>query len=488
MNSLTNTTQSQPRPSGAYSKLLGDSGFQATLWTQFLAAFNDNFYKMIVQVTATAVGSGSGKYLSLANAVFVIPFLIFAGPAGQIADRFSKTRVLQFTKLFEIPVMIFGIFALLNHSIDMLLVVLFCLATQANFFSPAKYGILPEITGEEQLARANGLIELSTFAAIVLGMGAGGMMYAHWKAAPLYMGLTLLAIAVVGSLCSLGITKVPAAGSREPFHLNPFHEVWIGMRSLGKNRAMWLTVAGISYFWFIGALLQNSVLLFSRETLHADEQTVGFLVAALAVGIGAGSVIAGRLSGDRIELGIVGVGSAFMGVFAVATGLTSSVGWAMVWLTGLGLAAGLFIVPLNAYLQDRADPQEKGRILTTNNFINMVGVILASGVLSLLHDVVGLTAAQMMLALGAFTIVGTIGSIALMPAISLRFFLLSILHAFFRIRYVGAEHPAERRRRAHRRQSHVVCGPLAGGRGDQPLRPFPDVPALLRRQVSASFF
>jgi acyl-[acyl-carrier-protein]-phospholipid O-acyltransferase/long-chain-fatty-acid--[acyl-carrier-protein] ligase len=174
MNSLTNTTQSQPRPSGAYSKLLGDGGFQSTLWTQFLAAFNDNFYKMIVQVTATAAASGSGKYLSLANAVFVIPFLIFAGPAGQIADRFSKTRVLQFTKLFEIPVMIFGIFALLNHSIDMLLVVLFCLATQANFFSPAKYGILPEITGEEQLARANGLIELSTFAAIVLAWARAG--------------------------------------------------------------------------------------------------------------------------------------------------------------------------------------------------------------------------------------------------------------------------------------------------------------------------
>ena len=120
---------------------------------------------MIVQVTAVAMAAsagGSGKYLSLANAVFVIPFLIFAGPAGQIADRFSKTRVLQITKAFEIAVMVFGVFALMAHRIDMLLVVLFCLAAQANFFSPAKYGILPEITGEEQLARANGLIELST--------------------------------------------------------------------------------------------------------------------------------------------------------------------------------------------------------------------------------------------------------------------------------------------------------------------------------------
>ena len=431
------------RPQGAYSKLLGDGGFQSVLWTQFLAAFNDNFYKMLVQVTAMAVAAtsqaGSEKYLSLANAVFVLPWLIFAGPAGQIADRFSKTRVMQFTKAFEIPVMVFGIFALLAHSIDMLLVVLFCLATQANFFSPAKYGILPEIMGEENLARANGLIELSTFAAIVMGTGAGGLMFAYWKNEPLYMGLTLLGIAILGSLTSLGITKAPSAASTVPFRWNPFHEVWIGARTLGNNRAMWLTVAGISYFWFIGALLQNTVLLYSKEALNASDQTVAFVVCSLAIGIGLGSVVAGRLSGDRIELGIVGVGSALMGLFAFAVSFTTSVAWALVWLAGLGFAAGLFIVPLNAYLQDRADPKEKGRILTTNNFINMVGVILASGVLSLLHGTMGLTAARMLLVLGVFTLVGTVASIALMPAISLRFFILTILHCMFRIRYVGAE-------------------------------------------------
>jgi acyl-[acyl-carrier-protein]-phospholipid O-acyltransferase/long-chain-fatty-acid--[acyl-carrier-protein] ligase len=446
MNNLMNTNPTgdphQPRPSGAYSKLLGNGGFQSFLWTQFLAAFNDNVYKMIVQVTAVAIAAsegGSGKYLSLANAVFVLPFLLFAGPAGQIADRFSKTRVLQFTKLFEIPVMIFGVFALMAHRIDMLLVVLFCLAAQANFFSPAKYGILPEVTGEEQLARANGLIELSTFAAIVLGTGAGAMLFAYWKETPLYMGLTLLVIAILGSLTSLGIPKAPPAASPEPFHINPFHEVWIGTRTLLRHRSMFLTVVGISYFWMIGALLQNSVLLFRVETLHANDQTAGFLVCALAAGIGIGSVIAGRLSGDRIELGIVGFGSALMGIFATLTGLTTSVGWSLAWLTGLGLAGGLFIVPLNAYLQDRADPREKGRILTTNNFINMLGVIVASGILSLLHDVMHLSAAHMMIVLGACTLIGTVGSVALMPAISLRFVLLSILNAFFDIRYVGAE-------------------------------------------------
>src|SRR5215469_2282304 len=133
---------------GSYSKLLLDWGFQSFLWTQFLAAFNDNIYKMIVSIMAVKIAADpavGSRYLSIAGAVFVLPFLLFAGPAGQIADRFSKTRVLQITKAFEILVMTFGIFALLSHRIDLLLVVLFCLAAQANFFSPAKYGILPEI-------------------------------------------------------------------------------------------------------------------------------------------------------------------------------------------------------------------------------------------------------------------------------------------------------------------------------------------------------
>lgn len=430
---VASRSQWQSRPAGAYSKLLCDGGFQSFLWTQFLAAFNDNIYRMIVQVVAVAIAvrsDGSSLYLTLASSIFVIPFLIFAGPAGQIADRFSKTRVLQFTKSFEIIVMIVGAIALLEHSIDMLLVVLFCLAAQANFFSPAKYGILPEMTGEEQLARANGLIELSTFAAIVLGTGAGAVLYACWKETPLYLGLALLGFAILGWLTSLGITKTPASGSREPFHLNPFHEVWIGIRSLQRNRPLWLTVAAISFFWFLGALLQNSVLLFRVETLHADDQTAGFLVAALAAGIGVGSVIAGFLSGDRIELGIVAVGSVLIGLFTVGTALTSSVPWSLMWLTGLGLAGGLFIVPLNAYLQDRASPQERGRILTTNNFINMVGVLLAAGALSLLHEVIGLTAAHMMLVLGLFILAGTVGAICLIPATSVRSFLLSVLHGF----------------------------------------------------------
>src|SRR5277367_1742449 len=238
--SMTNAT--------GYRPLLGNSRFQAFLWTQFLAAFNDNVYKMIVSIFAVqgVVGSDqSSRYLALAGAVFVLPFLLFAGHAGQLADRFSKTRVLQITKAFEILIMVLGIFALLANSIQLLLAVLFLLATQANFFSPAKYGILPELAPVAQLTRANGLVELSTFAAIVIGSSFGTFLYGHWKYQPLNMGLTLLGIAVVASVISLRITYVPPSGAAESFHWNPFSEIWTGARQLVRSRQLGLSVLGI---------------------------------------------------------------------------------------------------------------------------------------------------------------------------------------------------------------------------------------------------
>ncbi|MGA3026967.1 MAG: MFS transporter [Bryobacteraceae bacterium] len=443
---MSNRTQSA-ESSGSYARLLGDGGFQAFLWTQFLGAFNDNVYKMIVSIMALRLAmdqQAGSRYLALAGAVFVIPFLLFAGPAGQIADRFSKTRVLQSTKALEIVIMITGIGALLSHRIDMLLLVLFLLAVQANFFSPAKYGILPEMMPESQLARANGLLELTTFVAIVVGTSFGTLLFEHWQSAPLKIGLTLLGIALVGSATSLFITHTPPSGSRLPFRWNPFHEVVIGIRSLRGRSTLWLTVLGISWFWFVGALFQLSLLLVGEETLHASETRVGLLITALALGIGVGSVVAGRLAGDHIELGLVPLGSVLMGGFTIALGCTHSYEWAVAWLAAVGFSGGLFVVPLNAYLQDRAGAKEKGRVLATNNFLNMVGVVLASGVLWSLHDKLHWNAAHVIVALGIATLAATLYVVFELADVTLRFVVLGILRAFFRLRILNGERiPAE---------------------------------------------
>jgi 1-acyl-sn-glycerol-3-phosphate acyltransferase len=426
------------RTETGYGKLLADTRFEAFLWTQFLGAFNDNVYKMIVSIMAVHVAVGShlsSRYLAIAGAVFVLPFLLFAGYAGQLADRFSKTRVLQVTKAFEILIMLMGIAALLAGRIEPLLAVLFLLAVHSNFFSPAKYGILPEMMGEEQISRANGLLELSTFVAIVVGTSFGTFLFDHWRHLPLRMGLTLLAIAVAGALASLHIKKVPAAGSTEPFHGNPFREIVSGARDLMARKSLMLSVAGISWFWFVGALFQLSLILAGSEVLHVPDRQVGFLVTALAVGIGLGSVIAGALSGDHIELGLVPVGSILMGLFSIGFGLNHSYAWALVWLAGVGFAGGLFAVPLNAFLQERAGASEKGRVLATNNFANMLGVILASGVLWCLHW----NAGWIIFALGIVIVAGTTYVVSVLPDLSIRFVLWCVATVLFRVRVEGGE-------------------------------------------------
>ncbi|WP_321477328.1 MFS transporter [uncultured Paludibaculum sp.] len=405
-------------PTG-YLPLLRDRSFHSFLWTQFLGAFNDNVYKMIVSVGAVELAADQllgARYLALAGAVFVIPFLLFAGYAGQLADRFSKSNVLKITKSFEIVIMIIGAAALTMGSIPMLLVVLFLLAAQANFFSPAKYGILPEMLPPSQLTKANGLLELSTFAAIVLGSSVGSFLFAHWKGESLKLGGVLLGIAVIGSLTSLLIRSVPAAGSKEPFHTNPFAEVWLGAKVLYADAGLWWSVMGISYFWFLGGLLQMAVILLGSESLHLSETHTGLLVTALALGIGLGSIAAGWLSRDRIELGLVPVGAAFMGLSGIFLGLTHTFNGTLVWLAVIGFSGGLFIVPLNAYLQERAAPEQKGRALATNNFLNMLGVILASGVLYILHDTLHWTPNSMMGVLGCTTLLSALGIVKFAPS------------------------------------------------------------------------
>src|SRR5262249_50156305 len=177
---------------------------------------------------------------------------------------------------------------------------------------------------------------LSTFAAIVLGTSVGSFLFARWKDQPLTLGAMLLGIAIVGSLTSIFIRKVPASGSTEPFAWNPFKEVWSGAKRLRADRAMWLTVVGISYFWFLGALFQMSIILLGKETMHFSEMHTGLLVTALAVGIGLGSIAAGWLSGDRIEIGLVPCGAALLGLCSIMVGGAHSIVAIGAWLVGVG--------------------------------------------------------------------------------------------------------------------------------------------------------
>ena len=232
--------------SGRYKDLLKHFGFQSFLWTQFLGAFNDNIYKMVVSLFAIEAaargGSGGSAYLSLAGAVFILPFILFSGYAGHAADVYNKRSVLIVTKSFEIVAMGMAIFALWSGRIDFMLFVLFLMALQSTFFSPAKYGIIPEMLPDRDLSRANGLLEMSTFLAVIMGTAIGGMLFGIWKDRVGWIGILLIITAFTGICTSFGIPRVPSSGARNTFRISQWGEISIGLRRLYHNKLLFMTV------------------------------------------------------------------------------------------------------------------------------------------------------------------------------------------------------------------------------------------------------
>ncbi len=428
---------------GTYAGTLRRPGFLGFLWAQFLGAFNDNVCRMVVSLLAVGVAAnaagGSGS-LTLVGVVFMLPFFLFSGYAGYLADAFSKRTVLVATKAFEIVAMLLAVPAFLSGRLSLALGVLFLMALQATFFSPAKYGILPEMLPDRELSRANGLLEMTTFVAILIGTAVGGLLYAQWSGHLERIAFILVAIAIIGTLCSLSIRKTVPAAPNKAFSLNPWHEIRGGLGHLARDRVMRLTVVGISYFWFLGALLQMDVILFGKQVLNVGDTEVALLGTALALGIGVGSLVAGRLSGEKVELGLVPIGSFLMGIFSLLLSSSHTFGWACVFLAALGFSGGFFVVPLNALLQQRSADEEKGQMIATNGFLNTAGVLLASGALWTMRDRLGFEANEILRIFGWVTLVANIYVLSVLPDFLIRFSLWLLTHTIYRIRIKGQEH------------------------------------------------
>jgi acyl-[acyl-carrier-protein]-phospholipid O-acyltransferase / long-chain-fatty-acid--[acyl-carrier-protein] ligase len=403
---------------GTYRETLKRPGLPSFLWAQFLGAFNDNLFKVIVSMLVIHLNTGAsaGRDLSFVGVIFVLPFLLCSGYAGQLADIQSKRTVLIVTKSFEIVAASLACVALVTRRLDLSYAVLLLFALQAAFFSPAKYGILPELLPVRELSRANGLLEMSTFVAIVAGTATGSVLFGVWQSRLWVIGIVIIILAVIGSATSFGIPTVPAMQPRTAFRINPWAGIGEGMKQLRRNRTLCLTVVGTSYFWFLGALLQLVMVLFGAQVLKLDDRWVGVLTACAAVGIGVGSLAAGRLSRDAIEPGLVPIGGIGMGLFAIVLSVcTLSFAAAAAALTLVGFFGGLFVVPLNAMLQQQSDPQEIGRVMATNNVLNMVAILLASGALWVCSDRLTLSSDRIVLTFGVITLASTFGALWLMP-------------------------------------------------------------------------
>ena len=427
--------------------LLRHRSFAALLVAQFLGAFNDNLYKMVVSLmivgAALASGDGGGTYLSLAGAVFVAPYILFSGYAGYLADTFDKRAVLVTAKTFEIAVMALALGALVLGRVDPLLAVLFLMAIQSTFFSPAKYGIVPEMLPEAELSRANGLMEMGRYVAIIVGTACGGLILAIWPGQPAKIGFALVAIACAGALASYRVRATRRPGPRKPFRPNPWGEIADGLRRLGRDRTLGPAVAGITYFEFIGTLVLLDVILVGKEVMGLDDLATGMLGAFAGLGIGVGSFVAGRLSGDKVELGLVPFGAIGVGLTLLALPpSTHSYALFTAVLALVGFWGGLVAVPFYSLLQQRAGVREKGHLMATNNFANMAGVLAASGALWLLREVFDIPADSILLIAGTLTLAVTIAALRKLPEY--------VLHAVMWVIDRGRHRPPRRGARTGR--------------------------------------
>jgi acyl-[acyl-carrier-protein]-phospholipid O-acyltransferase/long-chain-fatty-acid--[acyl-carrier-protein] ligase len=383
----------------------------ALLCTQFLGALNDNLFKMVVSLLAVGASieiAGGSAYLSAAAAVFILPYLLFSGYAGFLADRLDKRKVVVLAKIAEVAVMGLAVAALLASDIGLLIGVLFLMATQSVFFSPAKYGMLPEMLPTAALPRANGLLEASRYVAIILGTVIGAGMLMLWRDSPLAIGAVLVMVAIAGTWAALHIRPAAANRKTKRFRLNPWAEVRNGIRRLAGDRKLAWTVAGTTYFDFVGNLTMLDMLLVGKLQMGLDELQVGLLGASAGLGMGLGCALAGALSRNRIEMRLVAIGALGNGLalwaLSAATGSYALTALAML---AAGAAGGLFLVPLNAFLQARPGKREKGLIIATNNFLNMSGVLISTATLWVLHDLIGLGPLSILVGLGTIgTLVG----------------------------------------------------------------------------------
>jgi len=441
-------------------KLLETRRFAPFFATQALGAFNDNAFRqgMIVLIgfhLGLSVEAAS-TYAMIAPAIFILPFFLFSASAGQIAEKFEKTRLIRYVKLFEICAMLLAVYAFHAHQVTLLFVVLFLMGLHSTVFGPIKYAILPQALKPEELVGGNGLVEMGTSIAVLLGMMAGGSLMALGDFGATAASILVVGVAVAGYLASRAIPPAPATAPDLEFNFNAAGETVRVMRYVGRNRTVFNAVLGISWFWFFGTVFTAQLPGYTQVFLGGGESVLNLTLALFSVGVGVGSLLCERLSGHKVEIGLVPFGSIGMTVFAVdlyfARPLASTLhglgmggflmapgSWRLVLdLTLIGLFAGLYIVPLFALVQSRTERSELSRVIAGNNILNALFMVLAAG-LGLGLTALGFSVPQIFLTVAILNALVAIYIYTLVPEFLMRFLSWILIKTLYRIETEGLE-------------------------------------------------
>lgn len=382
-------------------------GFWNLMFTQFQGAFSDNALRWLVifPVLASATLSEGEKtgFASHASLMFAVPFLLFSTIGGWLADRFSKRSVMIGVKLGEIAIMLFATLALAWENQSLMLAGICLMGVHSTVFAPAKYGVMPEILPTSKLSAGNGILELLTFIGIILGTFAGGWLAETMVHREMWSGLMLAGLAAVGLVASLGIAKVPAADPGKAPNFNIIGEIWSNLRIMKADRDLWRANWGNTGFYFVAALVQINLALYAQKVFHLQPTEQAWLQAALMLGIGVGSMLAGRLSRGHIEYGLIPVGAGLMTVAGIWLGWPGvSMSLFASALAMLGVGGGLFIVPVISVLAHRPSPQTKGAVQGAASWLSWVGVAAASVTQTLLSTTAHLSYGQVFWVCGVF--------------------------------------------------------------------------------------
>lgn len=380
--------------------LLGQRRFAPFFWTQFLGAGNDNLFKFAFTVMVTYQLQVSWLPPEQAGlvigAVFILPFLLFSATSGQLTDKYDKTAVIRFVKNLEIGIMLLAALGFMTRNVPVLLACVFLMGLHSTLFGPVKFAYLPQHLNERELTGGNGMVEMGTFVAILLGNVAGGLLVALPGIGANLVAIACVGAAVLGRLTAQYVPPTPATDPRLQINWNPFTETIRNLKLAHGNIVVFRSLLGISWMWFFGAVFLSSFPSFAKNVLHGDEQVASLLLVVFSIGIGVGSLLCEVLSKRHVEIGLVPAGAIGMSVFAIdlyfasrglpsvptqglATFLAQGAHWrVMTDLALLSLFAGLYSVPMYALIQLRSAPSHRARIIAANNILNALFMIVSA--------------------------------------------------------------------------------------------------------------
>jgi 1-acyl-sn-glycerol-3-phosphate acyltransferase len=441
--------------------LLGQRRFAPFFWTQFLGALNDNVFKtaLLTILTYDALSwttIDTGLLNNLIPGLFILPFFLFSATAGQLADKMEKGRLARSVKLLEIAIMGIAAYGWMTHHLWLLVVAVAGMGVHSTIFGPVKYAYLPQQLKPQELIGGNGVIEMGTFVGILLGEVIGAVLVVHKPFGLEMVAVITIGFAVLGWLASLGIPNSPAPAPDLKINWNPFSEM---VRNLGfsrRNRPVFLSILGNSWFWFYGAIVLAQFPLYAKNYLHGDHSVFVLLLMVFSVGIGIGSLLCERLSGHKVEIGLVPFGAIGLSVFGLELyfASVSYTATAAVDMSGflaqhgslrilfdcamIGVFGGLYIVPLFALIQTRCDPEHVSRTIAGMNIMNSLFMVVAA-LLAMVLLRSGFTIPQIFLTTAILNALVASYIFSLVPEFLMRFLAWMLIHTIHRVRTVNAD-------------------------------------------------